>query len=267
MKKKNKSLATLLAVPVAFFCMGISFASCSHEHSYGSDLICTECGSALTLLDYEMTDGGYMVTGYEFCAGTDLEIPSECNGLPVVGIAYGAFAEEGFTSVMIPGSVVYIGDQAFYRCDDLKSVTTEDGVAYIGKQAFYACHTLESVEISSNIIGESAFANCTSLLNVTMDKNVTGIGDNAFEGCDSLESITIPDSVTSIGDYAFQGCESLESITIGSSVTSIGYSAFFYCASLTTVYYAGTEDEWNAISISSGNDYLTSATICCSGQW
>jgi hypothetical protein len=89
---------------------------------------------------------------------------------------------------------------------------------------------------------------------------VTSIGDYAFDNCSSLTSITIPNSVTSIGSYAFYYCSSLTSITIPDGVTSIGKSAFSGCTSLTGVYYKGTAEEWNNISIDSNNYSLTSAT-------
>ena len=75
-----------------------------------------------------------------------------------------------------------------------------------------------------------------------------------------LTSIEIPNSVTSIGGAAFKGCSNLTSIEIPASVTSIGGSAFDECSGLTTVYYTGTEEQWNSISIASyRNSYLTSA--------
>ena len=76
------------------------------------------------------------------------------------------------------------------------------------------------------------------------DGSVTSIGDGAFFDCDSLTNITIPDSVTSIGDWAFD-----------------------YCYSLTTVYYAGTEEQWNEIVIGEYNEDLTNATIYFKGEW
>lgn len=90
---------------------------------------------------------------------------------------------------------------------------------------------------------------------------VTSIGESAFYYCTNLTSIFIPESVKSIGDYAFCGCEEITSVTIPDSVTKIGKSAFNNCNNLENVYFTGTEEEWNNISITSYNDPLLNATI------
>lgn len=93
-------------------------------------------------------------------------------------------------------------------------------------------------------------------------EGVTSIGEQAFYECTSLKSVTIPDSVTNIGADAFSHCTSLTSVTIPDSVTSIGGWAFEDCTSLTDVYYAGSEAQWKAISISSTeNDDLLTANM------
>ena len=53
------------------------------------------------------------------------------------------------------------------------------------------------------------------------------------------------------------------SISSGDSVTSIGSEAFYGCSSLMTVNYKGTQEQWEQISIGSGNGNrnLTNATI------
>ena len=146
-------------------------------------------------------------------------------------------------SVVIPSTVTYsgttysvtsIGDNAFYKCYGLTSVTIPNSVTSIGNSAFYNCSGLTSVTIPNSVtsIGQSAFSGCSGLTSVTIPNSVTSIGDGAFMNCSGLTSVTIPDSVTSIGSSAFYGCSALDSVTIGNSVTSIGDGAFNGCVGL-----------------------------------
>ncbi len=67
---------------------------------------------------------------------------------------------------------------------------------------------------------------------------------------------------TEIEGGAFRECKGLTSIIIPNSVKTVERYAFYDCSGLTDVYYMGSESEWKEISIpSSGNEYLTSATI------
>ena len=183
----------------------------------------------------------------------------------VTSIGYKAFGScESLTSVTIPDSVTSIGDSAFSNCKFLTSVTIPNGVTSIGEYTFSHCYSLTSVTIPNSVtsIGHSAFEGCVSLTSVTIPDSVTSIGERAFSYCKSLTSVTIPGSVTSIGSYAFSSCSSLTSVTIPDSVTRIGEYAFYDCTSLTDVYYAGSEAQWKAISISStGNNDLFTANI------
>ena len=110
-------------------------------------------------------------------------------------------------------------------------------------------------------INSNAFNNCKNLKNIEIPNSVTKIGMSAFAGCSSLTNINIPNSVTVIGSYAFSNCSSLESITISDSVTNIGGQAFEGCDSLSTIYYQGTEEQWNSITINSGNESLLNANV------
>ena len=193
---------------------------------------------------------------------TSLNIPAS-----VTTIGDGAFYDcRSLTSVTIPSSVTSIGQQTFYSCDNLTSVTIPNSVTSIEQGAFGLCSSLTSVTIPNSVtfIGQAAFATCSSLTSVTIPNSVTSIGVGAFLGCESLTSVTIPDGVTNIEDMTFMRCDSLTSVTIPVSVSDISGGAFYECSSLTDVYYGGSEDQWNSISIDTsgnGNDPLLSAVI------
>jgi len=153
----------------------------------------------------------------------------------------------GLTTAIIPASVYYnnknysvtsIGNQAFYYCTSLTSVTIPNSVTSIGEWAFCGCTGIISVTIPNSVtsIGNQAFQDCSNLTSVTIPNSVTNIGESTFSNCSGLTSVTIPNSVTSIGRSAFFRCTSLTSLTIPNSVTSIGRSAFSRCTSLTAVY-------------------------------
>ena len=228
------------------------------------------------------------------CEGlTSISIPNS-----VTSIGKNAFSAcDGLTSISIPNSVTSIGDQAFSWSKKLTSIDVANGnpnyssyngalfnkeksvliccpggkteysipnsVTSIGDYAFYDCDGLTSISIPNKVtsIGDFAFYCCDGLTSISIPNKVTSIGDSAFDSCTSLTSISIPDGVTSIGVSAFSHCKSLTSISIPNKVTSIGDFAFYYCYSLTDVYYSGTEDQWNKISIGSNNSELTNANI------
>ena len=130
--------------------------------------------------------------------------------------SYSSEYDEYTGDVVIPATVTYggksysvtsIGENAFWYCSGLTSVTIPNSVTSIGSYAFSGCSGLTSVTISNSVtsIGSYAFRDCSGLTSVTIPNSVTSIGYRAFEHCSSLTSVTIPNSVTSIGGWAFDG--------------------------------------------------------------
>ncbi|MBQ9276412.1 MAG: leucine-rich repeat protein [Clostridia bacterium] len=224
-------------------------------------------------------------------------IPTDGN---VTNIGYYAFAEfSNLTSITIPNSVLIIGDEAFNSCCGLTSIIIPNSVINIGIGAFYNCTGLMSIIVtegnpvyysdnnciiekesktliqgcnnsiiptdgSVTNIGMFAFAGCVRLTSITIPDGVTSIGDGAFAGCTGLTSVIIPDSVTCIENGIFDYCIGLTSIAIPSGVTSIGSAAFRGCSGLTSITFAGTMEQWQAITKEeTWNDNTGDYTIHC----
>ena len=107
----------------------------------------------------------------------------------------------------------------------------------------------------------AAFIDCNSLKNIKIPKGVTKFGTHVFDNCLSLKSITLPEKITKIGGSTFRECTELESITLPNGLTEIDGGAFNNCSALTDVYFFGTKEEWNNITIREDNDALNYATI------
>ena len=128
MKKLLFTITMLVSVTVLFFALSTSASA----ETYGD-------------LTYEVRDGKVTITDCDKSA-TAVEIPSEINGYPVTAI----------------------GDEAFYDCSVLASVSISDSVTSIGEDAFFCCRSLEKIFIPDSVIG---------------------IGEGAFLCCDALEIV------------------------------------------------------------------------------
>lgn len=75
----------------------------------------------------------------------------------------------------------------------------------IGDNAFYFCDALKSVSLpAATTIGTCAFQGCSALTSVSLPV-ATSIGDCAFEGCSALKTLTFGTVITSVGTDVFDG--------------------------------------------------------------
>lgn len=122
-------------------------------------------------------------------------------------------------------------------------------------------HNLKTIILEEGIthIGKGFFQDAWSCTEVSLPTTLTSIGEHAFDGTRDLPEISLG-STASIGAYAFQD-SGLQEISIPSSLSYIGPYAFSGCSALDTVYYAGTQAQWETIQIETGNSALTNASI------
>lgn len=128
---------------------------------------------------YRIKEGTQIIAHYSFMGRFygDMEI-SSCN----------------IEEVVMPNSVVYLENEAFWECQGLKSIKLSLSIKKIPCYCFWRCLSLESVIIpnSVTIIEEGAFMWCQGLRSVYLPKSICEIGEGAFKSCDSLEKIIVP---------------------------------------------------------------------------
>gem|GEM_PF-774900 len=189
---------------------------------------------SLTLGDYAYRTnaaGQATITWFNKDYSGALVITNTLGGCPVTDIGVRAFRKcTNLTDVVIPGSVVRIGDSAF-------------------GDSFSGCTSLTNVTIPASVsrTGNRAFFGCTSLVSVTISSGVTRIDDSSFYGCSRLANVVIPNSVTNIGGCAFQDCASLTNVMIPASVAIVGPQAFFNCSSLTAIDVDAANPKYSSV--------------------
>ena len=142
-------------------------------------------------------------------------------------------------NIIIPSSVTEIGSFAFRNCAKLFSLNMGKKITKVGDYAFWGCNNLETITFEDNdemVMGsdgkkhlysleirDNAFRDCSSLMNVTLSKNLKILGSQVFYACESLENLSLPEGLERIG-YSFIAGTGITSLTIPTTVSTIVYS-------------------------------------------
>ncbi|MBR6028484.1 MAG: leucine-rich repeat domain-containing protein [Clostridia bacterium] len=186
---------------------------------------------------YDLIDDEVTVTGCEWQLST-LYIRSEVGGRPVLHIADRAFYKNTSLkgALVIPDTVLTIGDSAFFNCPFSKTLTLGKNLQSIGDHAFYNIWFSGSLIIPDKVvtIGVEAFAKCYFDGALTIGSSVTTIGDWCFKDCQFFAGgLTLGRSLKTIGREAFCNCKRLTgNLTLPSGIESIGQEAFKQCVKL-----------------------------------
>lgn len=138
--------------------------------------------------------------------------------------------------ILISASIILTG-VTFFGSSVSDAGISEDGTSYtftadnntVADSAYAGNTAIVSIDDDGGAganIGNSSFANCTSLETVTI-AGAANVGANAFNGCTNLSSVYFG-SVSSVQTSSFGSCNSLSEITIGSSGTYSTYDGALY---------------------------------------
>ena len=124
----------------------------------------------------------------------------------------------------VPAGITDIGYKAFCGCTSLTSLRVSSNVSNIWESAFEGCTSIEQVIFPAGLkrIAYKAFYNCTSLTRIRgyLD-NLKCIDASAFAYCSSLINMPSLNDPVRIGRHAFYECDSSLKITLTVSGASV----------------------------------------------
>lgn len=139
-------------------------------------------------------------------------------------------------SIVIPRSVTYIGESAFYGCNLCGESASDDDDAGGG---VYMFAKLQDMTVVPSYTFYHPRDHCNNLVSVNISDSVTTIRSLGISFALLLDNVIIPNSVTLIDSLAFQGCIALVTIQIPPSATTVHPNAFLGCGCAASLYVTG----------------------------
>ena len=254
--------------------------------------------------EYEIYNGGKYIGNFLMGVvegATSLEVKEGCTAIPtailennetvkrvvlpssIKTINNDAFKNSAIEEIVMSGTEVYLGYNAFEGCASLRTVVMPESTRFIGSSCFRKCVSLESIDLSGlyndepdvvaldssafagctmlstvimsdkiNAIESACFMNCSSLVEIILPESIVRLGESCFAYCVSLSSVSIP-AVEVLGTNCFVSCQSLSRIILPSTLSKIGGDCFSDCESLEYIFYCDSYDKWASIE-NDGNE-------------
>ena len=136
--------------------------------------------------------------------------------------------------------VTRVDSRVFTNCTGITEVTIPEKMELIGDSAFAGCTSLRKVNYNAESCTTGCFAGDTNITTVTVGNHVRHMPAFLFQNCTALDTLFFnADSCihagSSIDNRALVGCEGLSTVFFGSNVKRIPNFLFAYNTGLDTV--------------------------------
>lgn len=164
---------------------------------------------------------------------SDINIPAnvtfEGNDYTVTAIDEWAFDEcTEVTSITLPSTLMFIGQDAFSYCDNVKELIIPASVTVIGSGAFNGMRGLETLRVEEGNQVYDSRENCNAVVRTAQNE--------VYGAC---KNTTYPASITAIGRAALLNHWELTNLDLPENITYIGFNSVTNATNVTTVRLRG----------------------------
>ena len=147
------------------------------------------------------------------------------------------------------------------------------GIKVLGEECFAGCTNMGTVAVTNifktslTTIEDKAFYEC-SKLRIFLVSTYTGlqsIGDYAFADCDTLAQPSVPKNVASVGTGCFMNCDNLKYVSFYGSIEEYPEDCFRNCPNL--IRTGGTAAAFGGLKRIGANAYAGCVSLQCSTSW
>jgi len=187
----------------------------------------TPTPTPMPMFVYETGDAGVVITGVNDTSITKVEIPDAIDGLPVVSIAYRAFAEcANLESIVVDEKNTALTSKAADGTECNAVISVAENKIVLG---------CKNTTIPGNVktIGQYAFAG-SGITKLVIPATVEEIEDYAFVQCTLLQEIVV-EGYTTVSQRTFNGCDSLSKLTLSAEMVEAGWKNAFPAEKITSI--------------------------------
>ena len=246
MKKRILTLCLVAMLIIGMIPVTFAESTASYTDSNGVTYHLSAGKNFAVVIDASSVSGNITIASSVKIDNTNYEVRE---------IADNAFYGSSATSITLPSTITYVGDQAFAFCPGLTSVNFGGASATLGNKLFTGSTYLANVTNYANIekvgytvfdftqwyegvksesedcavyFGKVLLTFCGDASEFEIDENAVSIAPEAFKANESLYFVDLS-NITSIGMSAFEDCSYLCDIIWGENIEEIGAYAFDGC--------------------------------------